>query len=97
MLKHLKLDKIRVRRTFNALDVALVFKLRSKGATHTAISEIIGCSRVYIGMILRGERRLGDTIKIDAQIEQVQDLAVTAKERNDAIRNRNDKNNTESF
>jgi len=48
-------------------------------------------------MILRGERRLGDTIKIDAQIEQVQDLAVTAKERNDAIRNRNDKNNTESF
>lgn len=97
MLKHLKLDRIRIRRSFNALDVALVFKLRSKGATHTAISEIIGCSRVYIGMILRGERRLGDTIKIDAQIEQVQDLVVTQRERLQVIRNRNDKNKPKSF
>jgi len=97
MLKHLKLDKVRVRRSFNSLDVALVFKLRSKGATHTDISKIIGCSRVYIGMILRGERRLGDTLRIDAQIEQVQDCSVTQRERLEVIRNRNDKKNTESF
>ncbi len=87
MLKHLKLDKIRVRRNFNALDVALVFKLRSKGATHTDISKIIGCSRVYVGYILRGERRLGDTMAIDAQIELAQ---LTGG-------NSNRKNNPESF
>jgi len=48
-------------------------------------------------MILRGERRLGDTLRIDAQIEQVQDCSVTQRERLEVIRNRNDKKNTESF